>query len=703
MTTMQARSPGAIVRTMEGRDPVFTRAFWRTIWHIARLAPIIGVLLVMSGLSGRSVALGATGWAPTGPMAFSRAHFASALLPDGRVLVAGGQTVVGLVSGVTASAEVYSPATGAWSLVQPMSAPRSDFTATTLPNGLVLVSGGSDGTNVLASTELFDPRTNTWSSGGSMLVARSNQTATLLADGRVLVAGGSGPGGPVAESELYNPATNSWRTTESMRTARDSHAASRLRDGRVLVTGGIGTGGPLQSAELYDPISERWTTDPSTASPMLHARYSHTSTLLPSGRVLIAGGFDSSGSLSSTELYDPPANFWLPGVSMATPRGLHTATALPDGEVLVAGGENLSSGVPQAVNAAEIYNPYLDTWLSAGTMNGARYAHTATLLSDGRVLVAGGISSLTPLSSAVIYTPQLLPTPTAQPAGPTATPIPLATSLPVGPPAPPPPPPVFTPPTVPVVVFPTVTPTPTATAIPPPTPSFKLRGLRVEKYGSKPDWQLTRPSLGKVVAGTRIRLSVYAKFTALTPASHVVVAVNVYRAGKLVYRAGVTENRSYTGDLWDHWAYTPSQPGKYLVDGRITVNDRSQHLLTTFTAARAGRVTFSFDRLDTVNGSGQPSHSFTRTDRVLIVAVVRVQNAYGSVPASITQHLEYSTGSKWRALGLPVQSSFDTTNGRHAYTISFVPQSPYRMLRMVVDVTIASRTQSRAVAFEVRP
>src|SRR6266478_5596840 len=131
------------------------------------------------------------------------------------------------------------------------------------------------------------------------------------------------------------------------------------------------------------------------------ARYVHTATLLPNGKVLVAGGGTGVSELSSAELYDPASGSWSPTGSLTTARNDHTATLLPSGKVLVAGGDS-SSGY---LTSAELYDPASGTWSATGSLNTARDNHTATLLPSGKVLVAGGFNSSGYLSSAELYDP----------------------------------------------------------------------------------------------------------------------------------------------------------------------------------------------------------------------------------------------------------------------------------------------------------
>ena len=132
----------------------------------------------------------------------------------------------------------------------------------------------------------------------------------------------------------------SWVPTGSLGTARSRHTATLLPNGKVLVAGGNNGGAALSSAELYDPATGTWTATGSLGT----ARDRHTATLLPSGKVLVAGGFNElDGFLSSAELYDPASGTWTATGNLGTARAYHTATLLPNGKVLVAGGTIMAS------------------------------------------------------------------------------------------------------------------------------------------------------------------------------------------------------------------------------------------------------------------------------------------------------------------------------------------------------------------------
>ncbi len=240
-----------------------------------------------------------------------------------------------------------------------------------------------------------------WISTGNMNIARNNHRATLLPNGKVLVTGGyNNSGGYLKSAELYDPNSNTWSDIDAtdMITARDYHVATLLPNGKVLVAGGYNNSGSLSSAELYDPGANSW----SGAGNMNIAHASGTATLLPNGKVLVAGGNCGSYCYSlSAELYDPPTNSWSGAGNMSRTRDGSPATLLPNGKVLVAGGYNGSS----LTNTAELYDSVTNSWSGAGSMSTARQNHTATLLPNGKVLVAGGWTGASLTNTAELYDP----------------------------------------------------------------------------------------------------------------------------------------------------------------------------------------------------------------------------------------------------------------------------------------------------------
>ena len=365
-----------------------------------------------------SVSTSAAGWIPTGNLNIARAGHTATLLTSGKVLVTGGWAISAI-----ASAELYDPASGTWSVTGSMNSPRGGHTATLLSDGRVLVAGGAaDG-----SAELYNPDTSTWTPTGSMTISRFGHTATRLGDGRVLVAGGEiyGDGNVTASAELYDPVTGSWTSTGALKVARSGHTATMLPNGKILVLGGWlpsdGTNWDqfFSSTEIYDPLSGTWTSAGSLAVP----RVFHSATLLPNGKVLVTGGYknDHPGgvtlpqSVQVSELFDPATGTLTGAGDLNVARESATATLLASGEVLVAGGllwhstkafdTNYITEVPSGRVVTDSQGAQ---WHPVGQLTTPRHDHTATLLQDGRVLVAGGsvvardFSAIT-LASAELY------------------------------------------------------------------------------------------------------------------------------------------------------------------------------------------------------------------------------------------------------------------------------------------------------------
>src|SRR6218665_3210350 len=269
-----------------------------------------------------------------------------------------------------------------WASTGSMLSPRKSHKATLLSDGRVLVTGGLFN----RTAEVYDPATGSWSDAGSMSASRSSHTATLLLNGKVLVTGGNSDD---ETAEVYDPATNTWSAVSSMSTSRSSHTATPLPGGKVLVAGGYGGTfvTNLRTAEVYDPIQDTGSPTDSRSDP----RSEHTATPLSDGRVLITGGVGGmyGGSVIWTgEVYDPVTATWSTTNSMVSQRSRYTATLLSDGKVLVTGG--YPKGAPAIANA-EVYAPATNTWSAVSSMALPRGYHAATLLPNGKVLITGGI------------------------------------------------------------------------------------------------------------------------------------------------------------------------------------------------------------------------------------------------------------------------------------------------------------------------
>ena len=435
----------------------------------ARLLLILGAAIVLGALPGLHVpateAADPGSWSVAPGMSVSRSLATYTTLPNGKILVIGGNTP-GLSSGghpvtrTLATVEIYTPSTNTWAPAASMSLPRAHHTATLLRDGRVLVTGGmfADASgiafNLHNSTEIYTPATNIWTPGPPMADYRRGSSATTMLDGRVLVA----------NREVFDPATDSWSpiapplpgegpafTLPSgyvisgftlYRTDLDQWFQYgivdlipnfpwvwlQLANGDVLVHGSNGnrtyklTAATLQWAEvassppgtsfgtglvlgngkvlfstthssaaamLYDPVSNTWS---DAADRPTTVGAGEGKALLHDGRALFFGEWPYA------ELYDPTA--WLPAAPPVAPRSGHTATLLWNGRTLVAGG---------GTAAAETYDESTNTWSSAGTMSAPRENHAAARLNDGRVLVVGGTNGPSngsnDLLTAEIYSP----------------------------------------------------------------------------------------------------------------------------------------------------------------------------------------------------------------------------------------------------------------------------------------------------------
>jgi hypothetical protein len=319
----------------------------------------------------------------------------STILMDGRVLLVGGDVEA---DAGAASAYRWDPIDQTFAQAGSLDEPRLMPTATLLQDGRVLVIGGLGGPArdqvSLDSAEMWDPATTSFSRTGSPRKPRAAHTATLLGDGRVLVVGGvrlrAGAPKTLGSAEVWDPASETFSPTGALAEARYVHTATLLPDGRVLVIGGFLFGDSefetRASAEIWDPATEVF----SDAGWLPVGRDVHTATLLQDGRVLVVGGFGGGGGdgslLASAVLWDPTTESFSPSGALQSGRAHHTATPLPDGAVLIVGGD----GDAGTLRSAEMWDPATGVFHPAGSLANGRSDHTATLLADGRVLIAGG-------------------------------------------------------------------------------------------------------------------------------------------------------------------------------------------------------------------------------------------------------------------------------------------------------------------------
>ncbi|MEJ7894290.1 MAG: kelch repeat-containing protein [Solirubrobacteraceae bacterium] len=351
--------------------------------------------------------------------------------------------VVAATGGLAITAAEASAVPPEWTTAPSLSAARSHHTETKLPSGEVLVVGGRDGTTYRGSVDLYSSTGSSRTATGALNTPRSHHTATLLTGpgcgsrcGKVLVVGGRDGNGVIASAELYDPTAGTWSAAGSLVQARADHTATLLTGGpcvgiapgiappaycgKVLVAGGRDGVGSLASAELYDPATGNWSSfaDPTTCTPaptepsvgcpgpLGGSRADHTATALSEpvvsgaaeltkGMVLVAGGrtgtsVGTSGGavLASAELYNPALGIWVPAGPMTDLRTDHTATQLSDGRVLMAGGSIGQAGVDDPftqgaeiiTNSADLYDPMTNAHSPTNLLTTARAGHTATRL-----------------------------------------------------------------------------------------------------------------------------------------------------------------------------------------------------------------------------------------------------------------------------------------------------------------------------------
>lgn len=402
-------------------------------------------------------------WSIVGRMTTSRRAHTETVLGDGTVLVAGGAYGNFAGFNFLASSDRFDPQAGRWFSTGDMQitargipsiSGRQSHTATALADGRVLVAGGdgylTDFTTdvIFATAELYDPAGGAWTLTGNMNVARSEHAAVELQDGRVLVLGGSTSGAtPLASTEIYTPAIRStigwmtawrdratrfgaplgyasqtpakpawrhaayplitlysarssigkWTQTGSMHVARIGAPATLLPNGKVLVEGCDAPNVTGTTAELYNPASGTWT----TTGSMHFARCNHAAILLHNGNVLVAGGEGLTNIVnSSAEIYDSNSGIWRVVRRMNSTRFSQTIDVLANGQALVAGG-NAINGIPR--DSADLFNPVTATWNATPSLNLSRNSHSSAMLQNGKVLVMGGFTQ----NSALTMTSEL--------------------------------------------------------------------------------------------------------------------------------------------------------------------------------------------------------------------------------------------------------------------------------------------------------
>ena len=330
------------------------------------------------------------------------------LMNDGRLLVTGGWTGVAhndtIFSFPNLFAEVYDFQAATWSLIGQMSTEEPLEagalilpSAVEMPNGKIMAIGLSpDGESGAAAR--FAPSKSSWEPLPSPPTSRVLPGAVLLQDGRVMIAGGLGfldatsPSSrpePLRVADIFNPATSQWLGAAPMNDSAEDQSLVLLGDGRAFMV-------RHDSAELYDPATDTWV----FTSPTEDRRVRPTAVLLPDGRVLVSGRLSSTKTYDPTtskptgprmEIYDPATDTWALTGEMSHLRSAHTLTLLTDGRVLAAGGEDPLAEGYVIYSTTEIFDPLTNSWSPGPELSEPRFAHSATLLPDGRVFLAGGI------------------------------------------------------------------------------------------------------------------------------------------------------------------------------------------------------------------------------------------------------------------------------------------------------------------------
>jgi hypothetical protein len=371
---------------------------------LALAGSISGIALVPTPVRLVSAQVATASWTITGSMNTNRFLHTATLLPNGKVLVVGGETVYCsprcYFPGVN-SAELYDPDTGAWGYAGSLIQPRAAHSATLLPNGQVLVAGGYSnlvgrGYNILHSAELYDPATENWRTAGSFVAIQGSNSATLLANGKVLAIGSSDPRAvPFNTAELFDPASGTWTLTAA---PRGGGITTLLPNGKVLAV-------QRSSAELYDPSTERW-----ESTGKLNAINADTAILLQNGKVLVTGLPNNSTNPAMSELYEPATGTWSVTGNLSTIFWSGPTLLLPNGRVLMAGG---SDSWANSLDSVELYDPMTGVWSPTSNLVTSRQLHTGTLLRNGKVLVVGGVignpydDRPKPLNSAELYDPAI--------------------------------------------------------------------------------------------------------------------------------------------------------------------------------------------------------------------------------------------------------------------------------------------------------
>lgn len=344
-------------------------------------------------------------FALTGPMAAGRWSHTATLLVNGKVLVTGGFTAPTTnlnAQPVLDAAELYDPATGTWSSTGSMSTRRALHVAQILPDGRVLVAGGRtcnaapptacNFTFTTNAAEIYDPPSGTWAPTGSMNSARHTTSAVLLRDGRALVPAGF-PGGQNT-ADTYDPATGTWTATGLLSVLRARQGAMLLPDGSALVAAGS-TGQSTLRSETFDPATSTW----ALAGNVAQTRFNYFFAELPNGKVLIAGGAGGATAMTTSEVLDPSTRTWADAGALPRAHGSGSSLANSTRAVVLSANPRTFTFDPQicgqhcgkvlvvgdnSAGAAELYTP--------GSVSLAACTTTITTTTASVTVPAGSVT-----------------------------------------------------------------------------------------------------------------------------------------------------------------------------------------------------------------------------------------------------------------------------------------------------------------------
>ncbi len=335
---------------------------------------------------------------------------------DQRVMLTGGGSGALWAQVARKTTEIYNQLTDNFSAGPDMTVERSIHTATRLPNGDYLLTGGVDGNNnPQATAEIYNAKTDLFVKTAPLAATLMFHTATLMPDGRVFVMGGNTINSlqnivqmitsARTDTEFYDPKTGKWSPGPHMKNPRSGHKVIALKDGRLLVVGGVGGKKILSAvvpviwdtAEVYEPKTNQFKLVGNLA--VAHALPGLT--LLDDGRVLAVGGGcliqlpNNLGVITNVaELFDPKTNTWSSAGKMKTPRMLFEAYNIGNGRILHIGGADGNFTNPVAVATTEIYNVKTNTWSAGPKLAGPRAAFSSYVNKTGQIHILGGVAGV---------------------------------------------------------------------------------------------------------------------------------------------------------------------------------------------------------------------------------------------------------------------------------------------------------------------